>query len=1153
MQKRRSLSLSLLVILGLYGCSDANVNDETCHIGERECIGNTMFYCQNGEYVSHFCSNGCNAQIGACINAGARCTVSTCPVGQTCSEITGNCVSGVTEPECSASAPCPAPLICKSGVCVSDNNQPECSDSVPCRAPLICKSGVCVSDNSQPECSDSAPCRAPLTCENGVCVNHEEQPECSDLDAPYCSGNTWVTCQDGKQQFEECQTGFHCEASGCVEDEPPVIDPPNDECDPADYPICDAQGNRLTCVEGQIVSKGCAKGLHCDSGECVEDAPPEPECNEADYPKCEGNARIECVDGATHSITCKSGCDAALGVCNEDKPECDEADYPQCEGDETRLTCESGKIKKTACGKLKMCEAGACIDRPCEPESTTCQSGMLAICDKNQVWQLESCGTGQICLAGECVEHGTAPEVKTCEQPLAISGDQACEKTGAGKKLVLRGDILGFDQTLEGGSIVIEGSKITYVGCDPNMDNATVITCPNSVISPAFINGHEHVTFSNGVPAKWGDERFDHRHDWRKGKNGHNKVPGNTTSANNGNSVVEMRALLSGTTSIFGSGSAPGLARNLDVKSSTIGGITSIYQTFPLNDSDGKTYDSGCNYTYHDSVASFDNSCPYGPHIAEGINQAALNEMRCLSGEGSKSKDIFKPNVAVIHGIAITIDMIKKMADNQVKLIWSPRTNISLYGDTAQAPLYHRMGVTLGLGTDWLYSGSANMLRELQCVDYLNQNHYSRYFSDYELWLMPTWNNAVAFGVEKYLGKLEAGFNADVVIFKKTATKTGYRAVIEANNEDVLLVTMNGTPIYGDANLMVNGSEFSMCGQAKKFDFKATGAKSEITDMSVLEAAAKYPMYFCDTPKDEPTCVPQRTRPTDTETQKTTLYNGDYTAADDADGDGIQDDIDNCPTMFNPIRPMELDRKQTDSDDDGWGDICDPYPMCAANDTTCNDDTPPTEKDTDNDGIKDAEDNCPKNANPDQTDTDGDGKGDACDACPNDANPGDAACPGATAYTVDFSCPNDACEHTGSGYKSEVYTETFGDVTFTAKGDVNTTKIGQESNFFGLSMTGNTSNPSSITVTGIDGLAQLTITYVSYNPTPSTDAILNITAGTHADQIKHSYDATAVQELSQTLTYDDKTITSFTIAPEQGTGNNAHRIHITSVSWTIPE
>ncbi len=71
----------------------------------------------------------------------------------------------------------------------------------------------------------------------------------------------------------------------------------------------------------------------------------------------------------------------------------------------------------------------------------------------------------------------------------------------------------------------------------------------------------------------------------------------------------------------------------------------------------------------------------------------------------------------------------------------------------------------------------------------------------------------------------------------------------------------------------------------------------------------------------------------------------------DSDGDGADDNTDNCPQVPNP--------DQLDSDGDGEGDACD--------------------EDDDNDGVKDDVDNCPLLPNPDQANTDGDATGDACD------------------------------------------------------------------------------------------------------------------------------------------------------------------------------
>ena len=81
----------------------------------------------------------------------------------------------------------------------------------------------------------------------------------------------------------------------------------------------------------------------------------------------------------------------------------------------------------------------------------------------------------------------------------------------------------------------------------------------------------------------------------------------------------------------------------------------------------------------------------------------------------------------------------------------------------------------------------------------------------------------------------------------------------------------------------------------------------------------------------------------------------------DSDGDGVRDEDDNCPQVSNP--------GQENSDGDPLGDACDNCPQMTNND----------QADADNDRVGDVCDNCGENFNPGQEDCDNNGIGDACD------------------------------------------------------------------------------------------------------------------------------------------------------------------------------
>ena len=449
--------------------------------------------------------------------------------------------------------------------------------------------------------------------------------------------------------------------------------------------------------------------------------------------------------------------------------------------------------------------------------------------------------------------------------------------------------------------------------------------------SPGLINAHDHTEYATGAPdTRWRRRGSIAAATGARGSRGFPKIPYNKetpTDVADDRYAQELRFVLGGATSVLGSGGVAGLdAQPRGVRADTpllegLTGDAAYFDTFPLDDTGGQLLASGCGYPSIESASSaFSGTGVYAPHIAEGINVFAENEITCAS---QSTNDLITAQTSVIHGVGVNANDVNVIATAKANLVWAPRSNLSLYGDTAPVTLYDTMGVSIALGTDWLPSGSMNMLRELTCADSLNQSYFNKRFTDQDLFEMATVNAAAASGFGNQIGTLAAGMVADVTVFDGSSNQ-GYRAVIGASVEDVHLVMRGGTVLYGDAALVIALSTSSTCAALSVCgDSRTVCVDTPSTTLAQIQAAANatYPLFFCrgTAPTSEPTCVPYR------ETYM------DGITATDKDGDGVPDATDDCPTVFNPPRLMDNDNdagtKQADVDGDGYGDVCDAKPL----------------------------------------------------------------------------------------------------------------------------------------------------------------------------------------------------------------------------------
>jgi hypothetical protein len=342
-----------------------------------------------------------------------------------------------------------------------------------------------------------------------------------------------------------------------------------------------------------------------------------------------------------------------------------------------------------------------------------------------------------------------------------------------------------------------------------NYPHAAMLDCRGvAVLSPGFVNAHEHPAYSWALPDVNLAPRYTHRDEWRQGLNGKVELPSPNPyyfnrDDNEGTAKLvwmELRHLLGGATTIAGSGGVPGFARNVGLQSRA--GDLEIYDfeadmsTFPFSYSAYTELQPQCDGGAKMSFSPRDDSnlktIAYVPHIGEGSGSdcAAREEVKRYLGW---VEDHEGRRFSMIHGVATSRAEFEILREKDVTLVWSPRSNLALYGETIDVASALDKNVRLALSTDWSPSGSFTMREELACAEKVLSSVNQEI--DYrDLWTMATRNGAYALGLEDSIGEIAQGYLADLVMVRADSSDP-YRDVIKATHEKVLAVWVGGTPV----------------------------------------------------------------------------------------------------------------------------------------------------------------------------------------------------------------------------------------------------------------------------------------------------------------------------------------------------------------------
>ena len=431
-----------------------------------------------------------------------------------------------------------------------------------------------------------------------------------------------------------------------------------------------------------------------------------------------------------------------------------------------------------------------------------------------------------------------------------------------GPRWILDGRIVmmtGPEEVIEDGRIYIDGGTITAVqeaGAPrpAGFENARLINS-GGTIYPGLVELHNHLAY-NVLPLWEVPRRYTNRGQWGSHQDYRRLISGPMSVLGRTEGLVqavvrwsEAKCLVGGTTTSQG----VALYSNAGITKFYRGLVRNVEET---NDPELPEASTRIGDVTAGSGAKFlqrleqhrEKGKKLVLHLAEGVDSAANDHFRALKID--RRRWAINEALVGIHSTGLRGRNFRTLAARGGSIVWSPLSNLLLYGDTTDIRRAIDDGAMVSLGSDWSPSGSKNLLMEMKAArawcDVADLG-----ITDYEIVEMVTSNPAQMIGWGEAIGTIAPGKRADFVVL---GGKSGdpYSKILRARETTISLVVINGVRRYGQTRFfrdIAAAEERTIAGSKRAFNLTQEGLEESMVDLSITETETRLRDALADLPR----------------------------------------------------------------------------------------------------------------------------------------------------------------------------------------------------------------------------------------------------------------------------------------------------------------